>query len=321
MDASATPTTQAAAPLVIEELVRVFPGDRGLRGVSLSVGPGSIYALLGPNGAGKTSLIRAICGRLRPTSGRVAVLGHDPLARPATRRALGLVPQQLALYGELTVRENLRVFGRLAGIAKADIADRIAWGLDWAELEARAEDRVDTLSGGMRRRLHLVVGVLHEPKLLLLDEPTVGVDPDARMRLHDLLARLRDEGMALLLTTHDLDEAAYLSDRIGLLVDGRLRAEGRLEGLIATTYGEDRHLELLLAEAPDEGARKLLAARGLDVTRDPKRWLGRHQGAYEVLDTIEAELRAEGLGVRELQLREPGLREVFLQTTGEEFVS
>lgn len=307
------------APLAVADAARVFGGDRGLKGVSLQVPAGCIYGLLGPNGAGKTTLIRAICGRLRLEGGQVTLLGKDPLSEPETRRWLGLVPQQIALYADLTVRENLLVFGRLAGLSRPEIGARVAWGLAFAELEQRADDRVSTLSGGMRRRLHLMAGVLHEPKVLLLDEPTVGVDPDARLRLHALLDSLRSQGMAILLTTHDLDEAAALSDRIGFLVDGRLRAEGAVKDLIAEAYGADRHLEILLHGEPDDAGRSHLATLDLQASRDPKRWIGRCRSGLEELASIEAGCQEAGLSVQELGLREAGLREVFLSLTGREF--
>jgi ABC-2 type transport system ATP-binding protein len=274
--------------------------------------------LLGPNGAGKTSLIRAVCGRLALTAGRVAIDGRDPATDRSARAALGLVPQQLAIHKDLTVRENLRVFGRLAGVSADRLEERVAWGLDWADLAPRADDLVRTLSGGMQRRLNLLAGVLHEPSVLLLDEPTVGVDPDARLRLHALLEQLRDGGMAVLLTTHDLDEAARLSDRIGFLVDGRLCAEGPLEQLIEQALGSAQHLEVVLAVAPDADAAQRLQSLGLSPSQDLTRWLGLREGGLGTLGEVERALQAAGVAPRRVTLIEPGLREVFLHVTGRE---
>lgn len=312
------PTDTAPAVLAVEDARRLFDGDKGLAGVSLALEPGAIYGLLGPNGAGKTSLIRAICGRLRLTAGRVRLAGRDPAADRDARRALGLVPQRLALHHELTVRENLDVLGRLAGVGAGEIAARVDWGLDWADLADRADDRVETLSGGMQRRLNLVAGVLHRPAVLLLDEPTVGVDPDARLRVHALLEQLRDDGMAILLTTHDLDEAARLSDRIGFLVDGELRAEGTLDELVAGAFDGAQHLEVVLEEAPNETVAARLDALGLHASQDPGRWLGLRHGGLGTLGDVETTLVDAGARLSRATLVEPGLREVFLHVTGRE---
>ncbi len=309
---------QAAPCLSVEGATRLFDGDKGLGGVSLALEPGAIHGLLGPNGAGKTSLIRAICGRLRLTAGHVRLEGRDPAAERDARRALGLVPQRLALHQDLTVRENLVVLGRLAGVGADTIAERVAWGLDWADLAARADDLVQTLSGGMQRRLNLVAGVLHRPRVLLLDEPTVGVDPDARLRVHALLEQLREDGMAILLTTHDLDEAARLSDRIGFLVDGRLRAEGTLDELIAQAFDGAQHLEVVLADVPDDAVAARLADQGLHASQDPSRWLGLRTGGLGTLGTVETALAEAGATPTRVTLIEPGLREVFLHVTGRE---
>jgi ABC-2 type transport system ATP-binding protein len=299
----------------------VFEGDRGLRGVSLDVAPGQIFGLLGPNGAGKTSLIRAICGRLRLTTGSVSLCGRDPSTDRGARGALGLVPQRIAVHQELTVRENLEILGRLAGVAAGALAERVRWGLDWSDLTPRAGDLARTLSGGMQRRLNLVAGVLHRPQVLLLDEPTVGVDPDARLRLHALLEKLRDDGMALLLTTHDLDEASALCDEIAFLVDGQVRASGTLDALVHETLGGAQHLEVLLDTPPPEGAIAPLEALGLRASRDPARWLGAREGGLGTLAEVERTVRELSLPVRQVTLVEPGLREVFLHLTGRELDS
>ena len=308
----------ASAVLAVEDATRLFDGTKGLRGVSLTLAPGTLYGLLGPNGAGKTSLIRAICGRLALTAGRVVLDGRDPIRDKAARAALGLVPQQLAIHRELTVRENLQVFGRLAGVPAALLQERVAWGLGWADLEPRADDLARTLSGGMQRRLNLLAGVLHKPRVLLLDEPTVGVDPDARLRLHALLEQLRDEGMAVLLTTHDLDEAARLSDSIGFIVDGRMCAEGSLEDLIEQTLGGAQHLEVVLTAAPGDDAASRLQSLGLRPSQDRTRWLGLREGGMGTLGEVERALQSAGVTPRRVTVIEPGLREVFLHVTGRE---
>ena len=304
--------------LAVHDAERVYDGVHGLHGVSLALVPGELYALLGPNGAGKTSLIRAICGRLRLTAGGVRIDGRDPATDAGARSVLGLVPQRVAVHPDLTVRENLGVLGRLAGVTAADLRERVAWGLGWSGLTERAGDLARSLSGGMQRRLNLVAGVLHRPRVVLLDEPTVGVDPDARLRLHALLEQLRDDGVALLLTTHDLDEAERLSDRIGFLVEGRMQAEGTLDALRSHALGSAQHLELALAAPPDDEAQAGLAALGLRASHDPQRWLGLREAGMGTLGAVEAAVADLGLGIRQVTLVEPGLREIFLHVTGRE---
>ncbi len=307
--------------LILEGAARAFGERRALAGVSLALRPGEIYALLGRNGAGKTTLIRAVCGRVRLDAGRVLVCGRDPRHEPAVKRRLGLVPQEIALYGDLTARENLEVLGRLAGLAAAEARREAARALEWIGLVDRAASRVETLSGGMKRRVNLAAGVLHAPDVLLLDEPTVGVDPHARERIHALLADLRARGMTILLTTHDLDQAATLADRIGILDEGELKAEGTLPELVRRSFGGARQLALTLAAAPSDATRALLAAHGLAPAatgEDGRRWTGRIAGALDEALALERALAGTGAAIAELALSEPNLYGVFFQVTGKD---
>jgi ABC-2 type transport system ATP-binding protein len=306
------------ALLQVTAAARSYGGQRGLDGVTLSLRGGEIYALLGPNGAGKTSLVRAICGRVRLDSGTVRVQGADPRLDPSLRRRLGLVPQEIALYPDLTVRENLEVLGRLAGLARGEVEDAATRALAWTGLGDRASSRVATLSGGMRRRVNLAAGALHRPDVLLLDEPTAGVDPQARERIHDLLRGLRGQGMAILLATHDLDQAAELADRIGILVEGRLRAEGTLADLVEASFGSSRELSLHLAAAPDDDAVRLLRSEGLTSASDPRFWSGPLAGGYASVAALGQRLSDARVPLAELRLREPGLRGVFFRVAGRE---
>jgi ABC-2 type transport system ATP-binding protein len=297
---------------------RLFEGGRGLAGVDLRLHAGEIYALLGPNGAGKTSLVRAVCGRLRLEAGEVRLLGGDPRRDRALRRGLGLVPQEIALYPDLTVRENLVLFARLAGLPRGEVRAAVAEGLAWATLGDRADSPVAILSGGQKRRANLAAGALHRPGVLLLDEPTVGVDPTARERLHAMLRELRARGTAILLATHDLDQAAELADRIGILVDGRLAAEGPLEQLVAHAFGGRRELTVRLAGEPTAEAAAVLAGEGLHPGRDAREWSGPVEGGLAALPEVGRRLAAGGVRVAELRLREPGLRGVFFHVAGRE---
>ena len=318
--AAACTPMPAAGEVVLEVLGarRLFAGGRGLDGAALRLRRGEVYALLGPNGAGKTSLVRAICGRLRLEAGEVWLLGGDPRRDRSLRRRLGLVPQEIALYPDLTVRENLALFARLAGLPRRQVAAAVAEGLDWATLGDRAESPVGTLSGGQKRRANLAAGALHRPDVLLLDEPTVGVDPAARERLHAMLRDLRSRGTAILLATHDLDQATELADRIGILVDGRVAVEGTLAQLVADAFAGRRELSVRLAREPDATAAVVLAAEGLRAGREAREWSGSVDADLAQLPELGRRLGAAGVPVAEVRLREPGLRGVFFRVAGRE---
>lgn len=226
--------------LLVEGLAHRWPGSgvRALAGVSFAVAAGSVYALLGPNGAGKTTTASVISGLLKPDSGRFFVCGIDAFERPAKVKGLiGLAPQETALYETLSARENCRFFGSMAGLSRARLKDRIAYALDFAELSDRADRLVREYSGGMKRRLNLVIALLHEPKLLLLDEPTVGVDAQSRACILDGLAALKKSGTAMVYTTHYLEEAEKIADVVGIVEAGKLVAEGPPAELIQKIPG------------------------------------------------------------------------------------
>ena len=220
--------------LEIDGLARRYGEQDALRGVSLALHAGECLGLLGPNGAGKTTLVRAIAGRVRPDAGTITLLGRtlQPGAR-AGRESLGVVPQEIALYPLLTAAENLEVFGALQGVHGPALAERVEWGLVFSGLESRRDDRVEAFSGGMKRRLNIACSVLHRPEVLLLDEPTVGVDPQSRARIWHMLDELRAAGTSIVLTTHQLDEAETQCDRIVIIDHGQIIAQGTLAELVA----------------------------------------------------------------------------------------
>ena len=218
------------AVLEIKELNKRYPGaeEVALKGVSLSVRRGEFFGLLGPNGAGKTTLINLVCNLLTPSSGAVRLQGSSTSSRA---RWLGLVPQDLALYPTLTARENLFFFGRMQGLGP-DLRTRVEAWLQRVGLAPYAHRRVTTFSGGMKRRLNLIVGLLHEPALLILDEPTVGIDPQSRLLIHENLLRLNREGVTILYTTHYLQEAETLCSRLAVMDSGRVIAKGTPVALV-----------------------------------------------------------------------------------------
>ncbi len=233
-----------------------YGATEALRGVDLALGRGRWLGLLGPNGAGKTSLVRAIAGRVALDAGQLELLGA-PITRAsaaarAARRRLGIVPQDLALYQRLSAAENLAVFGRYQGLAGAALAERVSWALAWIGLDSRRDALVSSFSGGMKRRLNIAASVLHRPEVVLLDEPTVGVDPQSRQRIWEMLDELRQAGTSLLLTTHQLAEAQTVCQEIVIIDHGRVIAQGSFEELVSRTLGRGRRVALTLARAPSQ---------------------------------------------------------------------
>jgi ABC-2 type transport system ATP-binding protein len=234
-------TTSGGLVLECSGLSKSFGDHAVVKGLEFAVGPGETYGLLGPNGAGKTTTISMIAGLLEPDAGEIRLAG-EPMNPDAThtKRLVGLVPQDLAIYPDLDATENLEFFGRLQGMKGPELERRVAEVLDIIELTDRAGDRTEHYSGGMKRRLNIGVGLLHRPTLLILDEPTVGVDPQSRNAILDSVERLGEEGMAVLYTTHYMEEAERLCDRIGIVDQGRLIAEGTQADLVRIVGQRDR---------------------------------------------------------------------------------
>jgi ABC-2 type transport system ATP-binding protein len=205
--------------------------------LTLEVRPGEIFGLLGPNGAGKSTTVHLAVGLLTPDSGDVAIGALGSPARPGTRKRVGVAPQALSLYDMLTGQENLDFFGRMYGLSGATRAARVAWALDFVGLTDRRHDRAGTYSGGMKRRLNLAAAILHDPDLLLLDEPTVGVDPQSRNSLFENILTLKRAGKTIVYTTHYMEEAARLCDRVAIVDRGKLLAQDTVAGLLATHGG------------------------------------------------------------------------------------
>jgi ABC-2 type transport system ATP-binding protein len=297
------------AVLEVRDARKSFGGVQALAGVSLEIRAGEMLALLGPNGAGKTTLIRAIAGRVRLDGGTLDLFG-EPVTDAGPRRGLGTVPQEIALYPLLTPRENLEVFGSLAGLRGAVLRERVAWALEWTALADRAGEPIRGFSGGMKRRLNIACGVLHRPRLVLLDEPTVGVDPQSRERIYEMLDGLRTDGASLLLATHQLDEAEARCGRIVILDRGRVIAAGSLPELIEHTVGAARTVHLGLDRAPARPPAGTVAANGGLEARLAD--LGAE------LPALIASVQAAGCRVEDLDVRRPSLQSVFLHLTGRE---
>jgi linearmycin/streptolysin S transport system ATP-binding protein len=302
-------------PLSARDVSRAFAGRRALDGVTLHVRPGEILGLLGPNGAGKTTLVRSVVGRVRPDAGELEVFGLSP-ARPEATALRGWVPQEIALYALLTPRENLWTFGRYQGVPPADLEAAIEKSLDWAGLADRAKDRTGTLSGGMKRRLNIAAGTIHGPKLLLLDEPTVGVDPQSRERIYTMIGELRSRGVSILYTTHYMEEAERLCDRIAIIDHGRVIASGTRDELVRSTLGSRQAVKIDADEPISPVLRENLTRLGAVVDGTVVRLLA-DDPPRQIRELLEV-FHAGNAGVRDLLLKHVSLEEVFLHLTGRE---
>ena len=283
-------------PLQIENVAKTFASNRALDGVSLELRDSEVLGLLGPNGAGKSTLVRTIMGRVRPDSGSVSIFGKPAPAGDTDARAeVGVVPQEIALYPNLTSRENLSVFGRYLGLRGTALTEAIERSLGWAALTDRGSEPVKTLSGGMKRRLNMAAGVLHRPRVLLLDEPTVGVDPQSRERIYQMIETLRADGVSLIYTTHYMEEAERLCDRIAVMDNGRVIATGTKDELVRDTIGTKREVVVEFAD-------------GTHVTH-----LIDDAGEMQ---RVMREAEAQGSAIRDLTMKSPSLEKVFLHLTG-----
>jgi ABC-2 type transport system ATP-binding protein len=285
--------------------------------VSFSIEPGETYGLLGPNGAGKTTTISMVAGLLQADAGQVLVGGERVTPRTVAPRALmGLVPQDLAIYPDLTAAENLHFFARLYGMPAEERKRRVTEVLELVGLSDRAGDVTKEFSGGMRRRLNIGIGLLHSPRLLILDEPTVGVDPQSRNAILEAVEQLSAQGLAVLYTTHYMEEAERLCDRVGIIDQGRLMAEGTRRRLVQLVGQKDR--VLIDGTGPvGEAARALAQVPGVtEASHDDHRIILLVEDAGARLVSLLNEAAAAGLNVTGVEIREPNLEAVFLHLTG-----
>ena len=298
-------------------LTRRFGERVAVDSVSLTVHAGETYGLLGPNGAGKTTTIRLVCGLLRRDEGTITVAGIpvDENALDAKAR-IGFVPQDVALYPDLTCRENLEFIGRLYKLRGRKLGRRIDEVLAIIDLADRRNDRVDSFSGGMKRRLNIGAGLLHHPALLVLDEPTVGVDPQSRHAILESVQSLGREGVAILYTTHYMEEAERVCDRVGIIDRGRLIAEGTRRELVSRIEEHDR-IELTASGDLvrfERAAREIDGVDGVSVQGAEVHLLARD--ARRVLPTVLEVAEHSGARVRSVEVVEPDLEAVFLHLTG-----
>jgi len=299
-----------ASMLKISRLSKRFGERQALDELSLTLSPGEIYGLLGPNGAGKTTALNMLCGLLKPDSGEILLKGQ-PVSKE-TKLLVGVMPQQNLLYQSLTCAETLFFLARIYGIAKSNRAQRVKDALAAVNLGDRADDVVGDLSGGMQRRLSLAAAIIHQPKLVVLDEPSTGLDIEARYEVWELIRSLKQQGVTVLLTTHLLDEVERLCDRIGIIKQGKLLAEGTLETLRKRIPAA----EVVVIETNDE-AGALAAAKAHGFT--PRRY-GSDFAFWvpELLELPELLNRFSGLTIDSISRHRIGLEHIYLEVTQEQ---
>jgi ABC-2 type transport system ATP-binding protein len=301
--------------IMVKELSKSFGEIRAVRGIDFTVERGEIFGFLGPNGAGKTTTISMLSGLLRPDSGSITIDGMDMASRGRDiRRIMGVIPQEIALYEELSGRDNLLFWGGLYGLSGGELKNSVDRALELVDLVDRSKDAVRTYSGGMKRRINLCAGLVHDPKIILLDEPTLGIDPQARIRILEVVKRLAGEGKTVIYTTHYLEEAEHLCDRISIIDEGTIYASGTLAELVELVGGK-----ILVSITGDFGADEAKQVIG-DAEFDH---LSDGELRVKLLDRdstgrLLGGLFSAGLHVDEVAIREPSLESVFLQVTGRE---
>ncbi|HRF49879.1 MAG TPA: ATP-binding cassette domain-containing protein [Anaerolineales bacterium] len=305
--------------LVARDLRKTYGENEAVKGVSFEIKAGEIFSLLGPNGAGKTTTISMLSGLIAPTAGDADIAGHS-IVRDSlrVRERIGVVPQEIALYDDLTARENLTFWGQMYGLSGGRLKTRIAAVLEQIGLSDRANERIKTYSGGMKRRVNIGVGLLHEPQLLFMDEPTVGIDPQSRRAILDTVKALNTQGMAVLYTTHYMEEAAELSDRVGIIDHGKMIALGTQRELAQQIGGRET---LSLHIGDDQNSQALAeVVRGLPGVDQASAMDHTVSvivaSAAEALAPVVGAASANGFRIRGVEVTEPDLESVFLHLTG-----
>jgi len=302
--------------LECEGLTKSFGARLAVDGVGFKIAEGEVYGLLGPNGAGKTTTMKMVCGLLEPDKGTISVAGRQAIGNLEVKALIGYVPQDVALYPDLTARENLEFLARLYKLGRRTVAARVAEALELTDLTERRDDRIDSYSGGMKRRLNIAAGLLNHPKLLVLDEPTVGVDPQSRHAILERVQAFGREGLAVVYTTHYMEEAERVCDRVGIIDQDHLIAEGTRRELVAQ-LGEQDRIELNAAGDLEALAKACRAVEGVTnvATADNGVQIVASEGRHLLPALLEA-ADAAGIAVTSVEVVEPDLEAVFLHLTG-----
>ena len=305
--------------LEVQNLVKKYGDFTAVKGISFHIKEGEIFSLLGPNGAGKTTTISMLSTLYTPTSGDATIGSHSITKNPmAVKQMIGVVPQEIALYEDLTARENLIFWGQMYGLSGKALNSRVDQVLEQIGLTDKAKNRVKTYSGGMKRRVNIGVGLLHKPRLLFMDEPTVGIDPQSRRAILDTVKDLNKQGMTVLYTTHYMEEAQELSDRVGIIDHGELIALGT-QAELTKQVGQAETLILHIGENedPEALAKAVSNVEGVqkaDVTNNQVSIIT--PDAKDVLAAVVSKANERGIKIRSIDIREPNLEAVFLHLTG-----
>jgi ABC-2 type transport system ATP-binding protein len=307
------------AILEVKNLVKKYNDFTAVKGISFDIQEGEIFSLLGPNGAGKTTTISVLSTLYAPTSGDAFIGGHSVSKEPmAVRDLIGVVPQELAIYDDLTARENLSFWGKMYGLGGKALKTRTDEVLEQIGLADKANQRIRTYSGGMKRRVNIGVGLLHKPRLLFMDEPTVGIDPQSRRAILDSVKELNRQGMTVLYTTHYMEEAQELSDRVGIIDHGELIALGT-QAELTRQVGENDTLILNVGEGEDIAAlavavRAVATVLNAEVTDHAVAVIAPE--AEDILAPVITKSNEIGVKIRSVVIQEPDLEAVFLHLTG-----
>jgi ABC-2 type transport system ATP-binding protein len=308
-----------AAILEVHNLVKQYGDFTAVKGISFNIKEREIFSLLGPNGAGKTTTISMLSTLYTPTSGDAMIGGHSITKNPmAVKQVIGVVPQEIALYEDLTARENLIFWGQMYGLSGKSLNSRVDEVLAQIGLTDKAKNKVKTYSGGMKRRVNIGVGLLHKPRLLFMDEPTVGIDPQSRRAILDTVKDLNRQGMTVLYTTHYMEEAQELSDRVGIIDHGELIAIGTQKEL-TQQVGETETLVLHIGENDDsQSLAKSLAGMNdvIEASASDHEVSVITQEAKDVLAAVVTKANERGIKIRSIDIRESNLEAVFLHLTG-----
>jgi len=303
--------------LEAKNLVKKFGDLVAVDSISFRINQGEIFGLLGPNGAGKTTTISMISCLLEPTSGDVLVDGNSVTRNPdKVKRVLGIVPQDIALYPTLTATENLKFWGRMYGITGQLLKDRISEVLEIVGLTDRAKDRIETYSGGMKRRINIAAGMLHRPKILLMDEPTVGIDPQSRNHILETVQKLNKDGMTIVYTSHYMEEVEAICERVGIIDHGKIMAIGTIDKL-KKLVGSEEAINIQVENVSEETIDQLGAIELVDrINRSDGQIQVLSKDSEQILAKVISILNQAGAHVTAVEVMEPNLESVFLHLTG-----
>ncbi|TFH38522.1 MAG: ABC transporter ATP-binding protein [ANME-2 cluster archaeon] len=303
--------------ITVTNIVKKFDGYTAIDGISFDINRGEIFGLLGPNGAGKSTLISIMCCLLQSTSGKITIDGFDIKSEQLEiKKIIGVVPQEISLYHTLTAQENLLFYGKIYGLSGSSLKNRVETLLEMVGLTDRAHDIIEGYSGGMKRRINIAVALLHNPKILFLDEPTTGVDPQSRRRIYDTIQDLNRNGTTVLLTTHQMEDAEKLCHRIAIVDKGKLIALDTLQGLL-DLVGESDIIHMIAREFPEKSVKsieKMNEVQKVSLDKDSMtiQLMNGRKSLAQIIDI----LISAGTQVESIQIKEPDLETLFLHLTG-----